>query len=892
MTTNQINQGAVLAVASPEIANQPVDGLQVPSSSSPNSFLLPQATVNACAMDISLAHNTIKQSCDGNSVDNSSSQNVTSARINNSDGTGNEMEINKQATVGTVVTETLTTSVPTVSSSDMDDMRKIMLQISQPKTTEPNETIDSHSNNSRGKRKTSPSSVSRQHQKQRKLSSSSRNRNTTATTNNNNSNNKSDKKKQRKKQNTAPSPPKKDTPAGSRLPTRSSPRIKSILNKSKTINNEESNESSNSNINSNVKNSSSSRRAKSLRSKSRRASQKYGDVRNSNDRNKSNNQNVGYYANSDDSDSNGDDSSYDSDEFYETFYPESSTPVYKHKKSKLLGPLLYKPGFEFSGLLSFIGRVLVVHIPAKYLTMNNEEVVERNVWGDEIYTNDSDLVAVLVHSGLKLKDEPPNHVVVAHLEILPGKEEYKSSTKYGYRTHKWIEPTDVSIKVLKYQLAKEKPKNWATVSHVSELRNTNYRSERKRKRKHKNRKKDTKANEKRLEQETVKNGSHLPTRRSKRKSILTSNNTGNADTQTPKQVPNLTTLASRMVQEQTNNKKKNTSKSSAGRKPKRSRRLTSALRQEISEKLNGIDRWATPVGEVFVHFNLSNEPCFKYSLSAIADRGFEKRYWTSTRLQKFVLYVETETKRYELGWFETQNKMNNEEMEICSSVLERSVGDITNNQQNKEEKVDLESNKSTDTTSQHLDATLPTSSPNTTFNQNIGNPADSHTPNNTDSNTQTTTNPETTPATPESDQPQASQQQPEKKQQQQTQQEVQQQQEKGGEDETAITTATTTPITTTTTTTPTTPTTPTTTTTTNKKQSFYRWGEVKGASGLGKKEMQEAGVPLPGMHITCIEDQLTWKEINWGKDFVVVRGVSYPIRSLFWIKRPSAPFFS
>eukprot|EP01027_Heterolobosea_sp_BB2_P010738 GEZU01015726.1.p1 GENE.GEZU01015726.1~~GEZU01015726.1.p1 ORF type:complete len:201 (+),score=63.83 GEZU01015726.1:146-748(+) len=52
---------------------------------------------------------------------------------------------------------------------------------------------------------------------------------------------------------------------------------------------------------------------------------------------------------------------------------------------------------------------------------------------------------------------------------------------------------------------------------------------------------------------------------------------------------------------------------------------------------------------VTVVFNLSNEPCLKYTLNAVADKGFEDKNFTSYRLLNEVLFVETMNDRYELS---------------------------------------------------------------------------------------------------------------------------------------------------------------------------------------------------------------------------------------------------
>ena len=45
--------------------------------------------------------------------------------------------------------------------------------------------------------------------------------------------------------------------------------------------------------------------------------------------------------------------------------------------------------------------------------------------------------------------------------------------------------------------------------------------------------------------------------------------------------------------------------------------------------------------EMTVLYNLSNEPCLKYNMAAIADRGLKPSQWTSARFQTQVLLVES-----------------------------------------------------------------------------------------------------------------------------------------------------------------------------------------------------------------------------------------------------------
>ena len=66
------------------------------------------------------------------------------------------------------------------------------------------------------------------------------------------------------------------------------------------------------------------------------------------------------------------------------------------------------------------------------------------------------------------------------------------------------------------------------------------------------------------------------------------------------------------------------------------------------------------IREVTVLYNLCNEPWMKYSMAAIADKGFKKSQWTSARLRRDTLYLETKDERYQLSWVKGKGKDENE----------------------------------------------------------------------------------------------------------------------------------------------------------------------------------------------------------------------------------------
>jgi len=62
-------------------------------------------------------------------------------------------------------------------------------------------------------------------------------------------------------------------------------------------------------------------------------------------------------------------------------------------------------------------------------------------------------------------------------------------------------------------------------------------------------------------------------------------------------------------------------------------------------------------------FNLSLEPCFEYSLAALGDQGMDPSDWASFRLKDHILYLETDSERYEIAR-EADNPLDTEESSL------------------------------------------------------------------------------------------------------------------------------------------------------------------------------------------------------------------------------------
>jgi len=99
------------------------------------------------------------------------------------------------------------------------------------------------------------------------------------------------------------------------------------------------------------------------------------------------------------------------------------------------------PGESLPNLEPYVGSTLEVLIPGEHLTLNNEHVQQRHVWGSHVtgeFTDDSDVVALLHHSGhVTLTATPLAGHVVAIFDIAPGLSNYGSSERGNLRSKSW-----------------------------------------------------------------------------------------------------------------------------------------------------------------------------------------------------------------------------------------------------------------------------------------------------------------------------------------------------------------------------------------------------------------------------------------------------------------------
>ncbi|CAA6663391.1 unnamed protein product [Spirodela intermedia] len=93
---------------------------------------------------------------------------------------------------------------------------------------------------------------------------------------------------------------------------------------------------------------------------------------------------------------------------------------------------------------------LEIRIPTEHVTRSNRQVKGAQLWGTDIYTNDSDLVAVLMHTGYCKQTTslpPPIQELRATIRVLPPQHCYYSTLRNSIHSRPWGSGTDCSFRV-------------------------------------------------------------------------------------------------------------------------------------------------------------------------------------------------------------------------------------------------------------------------------------------------------------------------------------------------------------------------------------------------------------------------------------------------------------
>lgn len=110
---------------------------------------------------------------------------------------------------------------------------------------------------------------------------------------------------------------------------------------------------------------------------------------------------------------------------------------------------LYKPGVPWPDLSPYLQQLIEIRVAKEYINPKNKQVIARNLWGNDIYTSDSDIVAVIHHIGLIniWQDIPQIYEGVSVItRVTKGRANYVSCIRNRIRSRKYTNYEGLSIK--------------------------------------------------------------------------------------------------------------------------------------------------------------------------------------------------------------------------------------------------------------------------------------------------------------------------------------------------------------------------------------------------------------------------------------------------------------
>ncbi|CAK9256354.1 unnamed protein product [Sphagnum jensenii] len=116
-------------------------------------------------------------------------------------------------------------------------------------------------------------------------------------------------------------------------------------------------------------------------------------------------------------------------------------------------------GATKDNISSQAGLTVEIHIPADLATTSNHQIRRRQLWGTDVYTDDSDIVAVLMHTGYYTPTATlplhPASELHATIRIIPPQEMYTSMPRNSLRSRSWGGGSGCSYRVERCQIIKE-----------------------------------------------------------------------------------------------------------------------------------------------------------------------------------------------------------------------------------------------------------------------------------------------------------------------------------------------------------------------------------------------------------------------------------------------------
>jgi hypothetical protein len=134
----------------------------------------------------------------------------------------------------------------------------------------------------------------------------------------------------------------------------------------------------------------------------------------------------------------------------------SSDESYRHPdepdmevQPTIVQKFLYNPGFPWPDLSGYMAHMVEIRVAKEFLSFGNKEVSNCRLWGTDVYTSDSDIVAVIQHTGLiDIAQQMPEQYegVAVYIRISKGRSNYVSTLKNHVRSKRCVNYEGHSIK--------------------------------------------------------------------------------------------------------------------------------------------------------------------------------------------------------------------------------------------------------------------------------------------------------------------------------------------------------------------------------------------------------------------------------------------------------------
>lgn len=120
---------------------------------------------------------------------------------------------------------------------------------------------------------------------------------------------------------------------------------------------------------------------------------------------------------------------------------------------QVVGSFLYKPLVPLPNLSPYLQGIIEIRVAREYMCKSNKAYRQRNIWGSDPYTSDSDIVCALQHTSLlSIGETPPDKIagIAVYCRVVKGRNSYQSTVRNGIRSRKSGAFEGCSIKLENY----------------------------------------------------------------------------------------------------------------------------------------------------------------------------------------------------------------------------------------------------------------------------------------------------------------------------------------------------------------------------------------------------------------------------------------------------------